>query len=61
MNPDHIERRLLLKRVAALGLLVVVEQIVSAHALTSPADTGSHIALSGAVIDLMIGGQVVPS
>jgi hypothetical protein len=40
MNHGRIERRLLLKRVAALGLLVVVEQGVSAHALACPTDTG---------------------
>ena len=57
MNPGHISRRLLLKRAAALGLLAVVERLVPAYALTSAADAGSQIALSGDVIDLTISEQ----
>jgi len=57
MNPDHISRRRLLKRVAALGLLAAAERLVPAYALTSAADAGSQIALSGDVIDLTIAEQ----
>jgi CopA family copper-resistance protein len=57
MNADCISRRLLLKRAAALGLLAAAERLVPAYALTSAADAGSQIALSGDVIDLTIAEQ----
>ncbi len=54
---DHISRRLLLKRTAALGLLAVVERLVPAYALTNAAGAGSQLALSGDVVDLTIAEQ----
>jgi len=59
MNPDSVSRRLLLKRAAALGLLAAAERLVPAYASMSAADAGSQIALSGHVIDLTIGEQLL--
>ena len=58
MNAEHISRRLLLKRTAALGLLAAVERLVPAYALTSAAKAGSQTPLSGEIIDLTIGEQL---
>ena len=58
MNPDLISRRLLLKRTATLGLLVAVERLVPAYALTSGTNAGSQTPLSGEIIDLTISEQL---
>ncbi len=63
MNPDRISRRLLLKRVGALGLLAAVEHLFPACAWMSAADVsavraGAQTPLSGDVIDLTIGEQL---
>ncbi len=58
MNSDRISRRLLLKRVAALGLVAAVEHLVPARAWTSATATaGSQVPLSGEIIDLTISEQ----
>ena len=58
MNSDRISRRLLLKRVAALGLVAAVEHLVPARAWTSAyATAGSQVPLSGEIIDLTISEQ----
>ena len=58
MNPELISRRLLLKYAAVLGLLAAVEWVMPAYVLTSAANTGSQVVLSGDVIDLTIGEQL---
>ena len=59
MNAEHISRRLLLKRTAALGLLAAVERLVPAYAVTNTmVNAGSQTPLSGAIIDLTIGEQL---
>ena len=59
MNLDLISRRLLLKRVAALGMLATVERLVPAYAVTNTiVNPGSQTALSGNVIDLTISEQL---
>ena len=59
MNAEHISRRLLLKRTAALGLLAAVERLVPAYAVTNTIVTpGSQTPLSGDVIDLTISEQL---
>lgn len=59
MNRDLISRRLLLKRVGALGLLAAVEHLLPAWALAGPtASAGSQTPLSGDVIDLTISEQL---
>ena len=60
MNLDLISRRLLLKRVAALGMLAAVERLVPAYAVTNTiVNPGSQTPLSGNVIDLTISKQLV--
>ena len=58
MNPELISRRLLLKCIAALGMLTAVERVVPAYAVTSLANAGSETPLSGDVIDLVISEQL---
>jgi CopA family copper-resistance protein len=58
MNTKHISRRLLLKRTAVLGMLAAVERVVPAYAVTSAANAGSQVVLSGDVIDLTISEQL---
>jgi CopA family copper-resistance protein len=59
MNPDHISRRLLLKRAVALGMLAAVERLAPAYALTNTtANSGSQTAISGETIDLTISEQL---
>jgi len=59
MNADFISRRLLLKRAVALGMLAVVERLVSGYALAdTTANSGSQTALSGEIIDLTINEQL---
>jgi len=57
MNSELISRRLLLKRMAALGLLAAVERVVPAYALTNAANVGLQTSLRGEIIDLTIGEQ----
>jgi len=59
MKYDFLSRRLLLKRVIALSMLVAVEGLIPACAVTHTiADPGSQTALSGEVIDLTISEQL---
>ena len=59
MNAEHILRRVLLKRVAALGLLATVERLVPAYAVTNTiVNPSSQTPLSGDVIDLTISEQL---
>jgi len=59
MNPHFISRRLLLKRVTALGMLAAVERIIPACAATNTiVNPGSQTPLSGDVIDLTISEQL---
>ena len=59
MNADFISRRLLLKRAVALGMLAVVERLVSGYVLAdTTANSGSQTALSGEIIDLTINEQL---
>jgi CopA family copper-resistance protein len=59
MNLDLISRRLLLKRVAALGMLAAVERLVPAYAVTNTiVNPGSQTPLSGDVIDLTISEEL---
>jgi FtsP/CotA-like multicopper oxidase with cupredoxin domain len=59
MNPDLILRRLLLKRVAALGMLAVAERLVPAYAVTNTiVNPGSQTPLGGDVIDLTISEEL---
>jgi len=59
MKYDLLSRRLLLKRVIALGMLAAVEPFVPAYALTNTtANSGSQTPLTGDVIDLTISEQL---
>jgi CopA family copper-resistance protein len=59
MNAEHFSRRLLLKRVAALGMLAAVERLVPAYAVTNTiVNPGSQTPLSGDVIDLTVSGEL---
>ncbi len=59
MNAEHISRRVLLERVAALGMLAAVERLVPACAVTNTTvNPGSQTPLSGDVIDLTISEQL---
>jgi CopA family copper-resistance protein len=59
MKAEHISRRLLLKRVAALGMLAAVERFVPAYAVTNTiVNPGSQTPLSGDVIDLTISEEL---
>ena len=59
MNAEHISRRVLLKRVAVLGLLAAVERLVPAYAVTNTiVNPSSQTPLSGEIIDLTIGEQL---
>ena len=60
MNADVVSRRLLLKYVAALGMLAAVELLIpAAYALThTTINPSSQTALSGDVIDLTISEQL---
>ena len=59
MNAEHISRRVLLKRVAALSMLATVEQLIPAYAVTNTlVNPGLQTTLSGDVIDLTISEQL---
>ncbi len=58
MKAEHISRRLLLKRTAALGLLAAVERLTPAYAVTNSVNAGSQTMLSGEIIDLTISEQL---
>ena len=59
MNTEPISRRVLLKRMAALGLLAATQRLVPAYALTNTlVSTGSQAPLSGETIDLTISEQL---
>jgi FtsP/CotA-like multicopper oxidase with cupredoxin domain len=59
MNTEHISRRVLLKRVAALGMLTAVERLVPAYAVTNTiVNPGSQTPLSGDVIDLTVSEEL---
>lgn len=58
MNNEVISRRLLLKRMGALGLLASIQQLLPAcagHAVLPTTLTGTPATLSGELIDLVIG------
>ena len=55
MNAEHISKRVLLKRVAALGMLAAVERLVPSYAWASASNGAAQRSpLSGTVIDLTI-------
>lgn len=59
MKHEFLSRRLLLKRVIALGMLAAVERLVPAYAVTNTiVNPGSQTPLSGDVIDLTISEQL---
>ncbi len=59
MNPDMMSRRLLLKRVAVLGILAAVERFIPGCAAPNTfVDLGSQTPLKGEVIDLIIAEQL---
>src|SRR5688572_22881919 len=60
MNFDLVSRRLLLKRIVALGMLAAVERFVPACAVANTiVNPGSQTALSGEIIDLTISEQLI--
>ena len=57
MNDKVVSRRLLLKRLGALGLLTTIQPLLSAcsgHALLPATSTGTPATLSGELIDLVV-------